>query len=412
MRYYKFNNICICTEERLSYEEINSPQDYTWERIVIASNLNAQSKNKIAYFNCGLESTLCESYSDLRLDNSIDSSLIEPWLLDKIKNRAVSFVNLNAPNFEELITSTMPKKWRINILALGDVGATLTLGLRLLGGNSIDSIGIYDFDINKVNRVMLECNQIYSSFDNRIYPEIIPIQYDELFNCDMFVFCASKAIPSIDIVDKDVRMVQLEENEKIITQYAKLARNLNFKGIFSVVSDPVDLLCKVAYTESNTDDNGIFDSKGLSPENIRGYGLGVMNARAHYYANMLYSNSNYDLYGRAFGPHGKGLIIADNIENYNHSVSLELTEKTQNANLEIRKTGFKPYIAPALSSGALSIIATIENQWHYSAIYFGGVFMGIKNRLLPIGIEWEQYNFNADLYDRITSTYNYLKEIR
>ena len=50
------------------------------------------------------------------------------------------------------------------------------------------------------------------------------------------------------------------------------------------MSDPVDPLAKAAYLASNTDKNGVFDQKGLRPEQIQGYGLGVMNARAAYYA--------------------------------------------------------------------------------------------------------------------------------
>ena len=32
-----------------------------------------------------------------------------------------------------------------------------------------------------------------------------------------------------------------------------MARDNSFKGIFGVISDPVDLLCKVAFLESNKD---------------------------------------------------------------------------------------------------------------------------------------------------------------
>ena len=38
----------------------------------------------------------------------------------------------------------IPEKCRVTLLALGDVGSTLLLGLRLLGGDVIRSIGICD----------------------------------------------------------------------------------------------------------------------------------------------------------------------------------------------------------------------------------------------------------------------------
>ena len=39
---------------------------------------------------------------------------------------------------------------RLNMIALGDVGATLLLGLRLLGGDILASIGIFDVNENVV----------------------------------------------------------------------------------------------------------------------------------------------------------------------------------------------------------------------------------------------------------------------
>ena len=35
---------------------------------------------------------------------------------------------------------------RVNLIALGDVGGTVLMGLRLLGGDVISSIGIYDLN--------------------------------------------------------------------------------------------------------------------------------------------------------------------------------------------------------------------------------------------------------------------------
>ena len=103
------------------------------------------------------------------------------------------------------------------------------------------------------------------------------------------------------------------------------------------VSDPVDLLCLAALKEGR----GM-----LSPEQIKGYGLGVMNARAIYYSKKYDKFSMYLKEGRAFGPHGKDLVIANSIRDYDDDLSKELTRYAVEANLEVRKTGFKPYIAP------------------------------------------------------------------
>jgi len=122
----------------------------------------------------------------------------------------------------------------------------------------------------------------------------------------MFVFCASKGVPPIDSQVDDVRMAQFEANKEIITEYAVMARDENFKGIFAVVSDPVDLLCKVAFLESNKNDKGNLDFNGLASNQIIGYGLGVMNARACYHAKKSKDTLHFIKEGRVFGPMGKG----------------------------------------------------------------------------------------------------------
>lgn len=209
------------------------------------------------------------------------------------------------------------KKYRINLVGLGDVGGTLATGLRLLGGDCLNTIGLYDKDENKIKRWQCECGQILSPCLEDKFPQVIALKEDELFNCDFFVFCVSVGVPTISTEVQDIRLAQFKGNSKIIRHYSKLARSLNYKGTFAVISDPVDLLCKVVFDE------------GLSPIQIRGYGLGVMNARAVYYADQSKETSHYSSEGRAFGPHGDGLVIADSIKNYNEELSNYLTEKTK-----------------------------------------------------------------------------------
>jgi hypothetical protein len=206
-------------------------------------------------------------------------------------------------------------------------------------------------------------------------------------------------------------MAQFEGNSKIIKLYAQKARECNFKGLFSVVSDPVDHLCKTVLNESNMDFSGEMDFSGLCPEQIRGYGLGVMNGRASFYASREEESAHYINDGRAFGPHGEGLVIADSIENYDDKLSVELTQKAKNANIEIRSLGYKPYVAPAISSGSIPIISTISGMWHYSSVPLGGIFMGCKNRLINSGTEIEMLNIPDRLWDRLEKTYRKLGEI-
>ena len=312
-----------------------------------------------------------------------------------------------APGADELkIPSLLKRKgFRVNILALGDVGATLLMGLKILGGGLIGRIGIYDVNRDVMSRYEIEMNQIGWPFGEKKLPEVICLDREDLFDCDMFVFCASKAVPPIGAAG-DVRMMQLEANSRIVAEYGRMAGEKNFKGIFAVVSDPVDPLCKAVLMAS-----------GLEPGQVRGYGLGVMNKRAEYYASGEPRFASYLKDGRAFGPHGGDLVIANSIDNYDDEISRRLTELTVSANLKVRELGFKPYIAPALSSGAISLILTLQGEWNYSSVYLGkgaeGAFLGIRNRIdCSSGrIIVEDLPLPEKLYNRIEKAYGNLCEI-
>jgi hypothetical protein len=88
-----------------------------------------------------------------------------------------------------------------------------------------------------------------------------------------------------------------------------------------------------------------------------------------------------------------------------------LTDQTVKANLEVRKTDFKPYVAPALSSGSYPLIATMCGKWHYSTTFMGGVFMGAKNRLLKSGTEIERLYLPMNLIEKIKESYKDLGNI-
>ncbi len=301
-------------------------------------------------------------------------------------------------------------KKRVNILGLGDVGGTLLTGLTLLGGDILSGIGICGGD-DAAKRYEFEMNQTAYPWDYGRLPEVEVIEREALFDCDAFVFCASKSVPAIGTAATDVRMAQLEANREIIKEYALLARNKKFQGLFAVVSDPVDLLCRAAYLESNRDRSGAAGNKGLRPGQIQGYGLGVMNSRAAYYAKRDERFRSFLTEGRAFGPHGKDLVIANSIGHYDDALSKELTGLAVEANLRVRETGYKPYIAPALSSGAISLLLTLRGEWHYSSTCLGGVFLGARNRMGPEGVERESLPLPEALFRRIEHAYRGLEMI-
>lgn len=333
-------------------------------------------------------------------------------LTNAIRAGRVRAVNLAHPRFEELMAPLpRPEKVRVNLLALGDVGSTLLMGLRLMGGDVISSIGICDLREGVAQRWEFELNQIQLPGPYDVLPPVEIVSPEQLFDGDVFLFCASRFVPDTAVKTGDVRMAQYRLNRELAALYAQKARQARYRGLFCVVSDPVDPLCRAVLTESNRAPSGEMDYQGLFSHQVRGFGLGVMNARAAYYARKDPRFASFLTEGRSFGPHGEDLVIANSIRHYDDALSRRLTEQAVRANLRMRELGFKPYIAPALSSGALSLLLCLRGRWHCSSTYLDGVFMGARNRVLPTGTELERLPLPQALQDRLQTTMDRLRAI-
>lgn len=410
MNFYKYNN-----------KYIVSPFEIIDKSVIPIKEDKVSSFDGFVYYACNLPlnknktlslitnvSHLGKSEELSMINDNLNSSIpsFPKWIDKKIYSKKLFALNINSPNWKSTIDHNVNNKWKIHVVGLGDVGGTLLSGLKLLGINCIEKLGLYDLDENKLHRWYYEIGQILppSILENSI--EVSIVNENELFDCDLFVFCVSVGIPKIgEENETDVRMSQLAGNSKVINFYAKLARERKFKGTFAVVSDPVDQLCLSAFNASNTNEDGILDYFGLNPEQIKGFGLGVMNARASFFANQNEETKDYLSNGRAFGPHGEGLIIVNNIFNYNEALSDFLTHAAKTANLKVREVGYKPYVAPALSSGSLSLIAYMEGSWHYSSNFLGGKYLGIRNRRIENTCEIETYNLPDTLFEKLKETF-------
>lgn len=416
MHFYQFKDqILVSLEKEYPYPSLSQQQALSKaKRLTLLVDRDPAAAK--ASYRVNSAALFCEKEERLAwLDaGSMRCDMALPPEIERlIKEGNVQAVNTAYPAFEErLCASVSPLKKRVNLLALGDVGGTLLIGLKLLGGNEIESIGICDVVSQQLcTRWEYEMNQTAYPWDYDAMPQVHVVEKEDLFDCDVFIFCASRGVPPVGKEVKDVRMIQFEANAQIIREYAQMARKAKFQGLFAVVSDPVDPLCKTVFLESNRDENGALDFCGLRPEQIQGYGLGVMNSRAAYYAKKEERFESFLSEGRAFGPHGNDLVIANSVEHYDDALSKELTQLAVEANLRTRETGFKPYIAPALSSGAISILLTLRGEWHYSSNFLGGVYMGCKNRLTSSGLEMESLQLPRALFSRIENAYDHLKEI-
>lgn len=331
---------------------------------------------------------------------------LPPEVTAAIQAGTLTGVNLSHPRWREALEFTTPKggKKRVHLLAVGDVGSTLVTALKLMGGNDISHIGICDLNEKTVERWVTEMGQIDWPWDYGTLPEVEAVDSDRLFDCDVFIFAAAKAIPAVGSGVQDVRMAQLDANRPLVETFARQARKTDFRGLFMVLSDPIDPLCKAAWLASNQDESGRWDGLGLLPEQVQGFGLGVMNARAAWFAKRDDRFASFLTEGRSFGPHGKGLVIANSIDHYDDALSRELTELVETANLRIRDLGFKPYVAPAVSSGAMQLLLALRGQWHCSSVPLGGVWFGARNRFTPFGQETESLPLPEALFARLRET--------
>lgn len=333
--------------------------------------------------------------------------------LEAIRTGEVTAVNIRHPRWRDALDFLRPRagKKRVHLLAVGDVGGTLLTALKLIGGDVISSIGICDLNQNTVARWTAEMGQISWPWDYGALPEVEPVEPARLFDCDVFLFAATKSIPAVGSDVRDVRMAQFAANRPLVESFARQAREANFRGLFAVMSDPVDPLCKAAFLASNQDTSGQWDGQGLLAEQIQGFGLGVMNARAAWFAKQDPRFADFLTEGRSFGPHGRGLVIANSVVHYDDALSRELTELVETANLRIRDLGFKPYVAPAVSSGAMQLLLTLRGDWHCGSVCLGDVWFGVRNRYTPHGLETESLSLPDALFARLAETETLLREI-
>ena len=295
---------------------------------------------------------------------------------------------------------------RVNLVGLGDVGGTVLTGLKLLG-TELAEIGIYDPNAAQCARYEMELNQILPLSPAQKPVPVAVREEAELFDCDLLLFAASRGVPPVGSGVQDVRMAQYEANCQMLEHYARRAREARFGGIFCQISDPVDQLARAVFLQSSRDAQGAYDFAGLLPEQVQGFGLGVMEARAAYYAQR----SGVDFsHGRVYGPHGVGLIAANSCgPDYDDAASRQLTELTRQANLQVRALGFKPYIAPGLSSAAISILQLLRGELHDGAVPLGGAYFGCRSRMTSRGPALQREPMCDALWQRLDETWRALQ---
>lgn len=283
-------------------------------------------------------------------------------------------VFLEAPKLDHIRT--------LGIIGLGDVGITMVLGLMLYGKDRYDELILVDPNEANRNRLAHELNQIRSLVTS--FPLVTLAEPEDLLRADMVFFVASVSVPKVGEKISDARLVQFGSNWQLLKSYAELLLQHDYSGLFGVVSDPVDYLA-----------TRLIRSFQIDPKRVMGFGQGVMAARAAYYGGPTV---------RMFGPHGKGLFVANDSKHFDLDKSLELSELTLKENLVIRGFGYKPYIAPALSSAAIAITDMLNGQPHYSSQFLGNISWGERYRFTEHGLLLEKLS-QPELRQIVSQTY-------
>lgn len=329
-------------------------------------------------------------------------------LAEFVRAHGASVLNTAFPggfDFADRWFGPKPERYKVTLVGLGDVGGTVLTGLKLLG-QEIEEIQIFDYNEAQCKRYAIELNQVLPLSPDRPMPRITVCREDQLFHCDLFLFTASRGVPPVGQEGGDVRMAQYEANRVMLAAYARRARAAQFQGIFCQISDPVDLLARAVYLESNRGEAGHYDWQGLLPEQVQGFGLGVMAARARYYAETLNLDPNQV---EVFGPHGQGLVAANRVDDgFDPDLSDRLSKLTREANLRVRDLGFKPYIAPGLSSAAISVLQMLRGEYHYGAVPLGSAYFGCRSRFTAHGLETLREPLHEELTERLERAYGQL----
>ena len=403
--FRQWNNICLYSEEELfPPEAVNVSAPFA--PLVILVRRDGLSSRGLWAVRSLEEVYETESVRCLTPLHTEETGV----LADFIRQHGAAVANVTFGRIFELLPRFLFPKTnglRVTLVGLGDVGGTVLTGLKLLG-REIEEIAVFDPNEAMCRRYEMELNQVLPEKAEYPLPRVTVCPQERLFDCDVFLFTASRGVPSLTSKVSDVRMAQFEANRAMLGTYAQMARRAGFKGLFCQISDPVDHLAREVFLRSNRDESGAYDFAGLLPEQVQGFGLGVMAARAAYYAEK---ESVPAALLRVYGPHGQGLVVANSAgAEYDDVLSRRLTELTRTANLAVRELGFKPYIAPGLSSAAVSILRLLRGEDHYGAIALGGAYFGCRSRMTRCGVEICREEICAPLLDRLEETHRALRE--
>jgi len=188
----------------------------------------------------------------------------------------------------------MSKLSKVGIIGAGNVGATIAYALVLL--HTCDAVVIFDRTFDKAAAQAWDIEDtipLLSAID------VTPTdRYEELANCDVIVVTVSVAKKS-----GESRLNQLGDNAEIIRSTVQELDRVAPKAIVILVSNPVDVLTRIAIETSARSSNLIFGS-GTALDTARlsyqlGHHLGVNSRAVNAYVIGEHGDSEFVLWSSA-----------------------------------------------------------------------------------------------------------------
>jgi malate/lactate dehydrogenase len=280
-------------------------------------------------------------------------SLIKFWLLNKealpfvavvpTKMHSQSYIEQTLINLFEQQQMLFNK---IGVIGLGSIGAELSYQLGQM--NSVQSINLYTRSSKKSKGYAIDMNQAVVKEKGLIYSAKSTAL--EVFAESEVVFLCFRDMSG----EKDnnlgkstpERYLKESVHVQIMNQYAQLLSKTKFKGIIFVITNPVDWLTYILYSESQK------YKHSLRTYQVYGLGLDLDLSRAIYFSKkerMLVKPEDIKVYGN----HSDEFILTTPMKLKDNEKLMKLVK---NASPQIRKYIPRTVFGP-VSSSLKSLIA-------------------------------------------------------
>ncbi len=366
---------------------------------------------------------------------SVEARAIRYNLLQDDSIRRVVCVNTAWPHqaverWVDTAVNRKPNKGRVGIIGLGQIGQNAlnamisnVTTLRRCGVESpLKAINVHEDPHPEFRGRLLEARHIRNRSGIRIN-EFSAEETETFFReSDLVLFIVSRSVPSQEIRDPsvDVRMSQFESNLHELRRYLHTAESAGFNGTFIIVSDPPEHLATAIHTElSERLTAGIEVDRILGNHQIVAEAGMINLARAEYVIGSMEKKrpgtdmaETFEQHGYVFGPHGRGLIVANDVRKgrFNPQLSDEVSQETSVQNYRVRQAGKLPYTAPGTNL-ALAVLNLLEGRSLPISIGIDGVVYGARSKLHDIGaFELDPFpDADPELRARAQDSYNLIK---